>query len=108
MELLQTGSRWPLLGAWPMDDPEKRRERAANLRDLARRARRLSVAVGNANGDRDRLQRSARELDEQAAALEAGLNQPAPATVTYQQQQAQQQQSVDEANSPDSKPKEPG
>ena len=86
-----------------MDDLEKLNERAARLRDLARQARRLASTVSN--GDRDRLQRYAQELDEQAAAI--GDSQPAPPTVTFQQQQVQQQQSADETQPPDPKPKEP-
>lgn len=52
-----------------MSTPPDVARRAAELRDLARRARRLSIHLSNEQ-DRQRLERYARELERQAAELE--------------------------------------
>jgi hypothetical protein len=74
-------------------DPKKK---IGDLRDLARRARRMAAGLSQA-ADRTRVNRYADELEKQAAELEARAAQgppiPPQPTVTHQQQQAQQQQS---------------
>jgi hypothetical protein len=74
-------------------DPEKK---SGDLRDLARRARRMAAGLSQA-ADRARVNRYADELEKQAAELEARAAQgppiPPQPTVTHQQQQVQQQQS---------------
>ena len=69
------------------DLPEQLRE----LRDLARRARRLALSVSN--GDRLQLLKHAEELEQQALELEQGIaHAPAPPPVAQEQMQVQQQQ----------------
>ena len=75
-------------------DPKKK---SGDLRDLARRARRMAAGLSQA-ADRARVNCYADELEKkQAAELEARAAQgppvPSQPTVTHQQQQVQQQQS---------------
>ena len=89
-----------------MEDSSKLvQQEIADLRDMARRARRLASKM--TEPDADRLRRYGAELDTQAAEL-AAKSEPSAAsrTVTYEQQQAQQQ-SVDKTVPPDPNPKEP-
>jgi hypothetical protein len=75
-------------------DPKKK---SGDLRDLARRARRMAASLSQA-ADRARVNRHADELEKQAAELEQEAARPTgptvivPAPVTHTQQQVQQQQ----------------
>jgi hypothetical protein len=78
-------------------------ERAAAIRVLAQRARRLAQAL-TVDADRARLLQYAEELEDQADRLESGDGKP-QAQVQQQQVQEQQQEAPDTPDSPPDKPK---
>jgi len=81
-----------------MKRPSNPASEASELRDMARRARRLSQTLSDP-ADQDRLSRYAQELEQQAIKLEAKatpVRSPPVPQVTQQQHQPQQQQAADE------------
>ena len=86
-------------------------EQVRELRDVARRARRLALSVSN--GDRSQLLGHAEELEQQALALEeqgsnTGLAAPPPRVVQEQVRVQQQQQHETGPPAEPDEPKEKG
>ena len=76
-------------------------KQVAELRAMAGRARRLAGSVSHADGET--ILAYAKELEEQAAQLEAQLGRPGaapPSPVVHEQQQAQQQTQTPDETKP--------
>ncbi len=92
-------------GVLPIQRSKNPTRDAAEIRDLAKRARRLALTLSDPH-DEERLTRYAQELEQQAREMEAkAAGRPVPPSQPVMHQQQQVQQQSDASKDDDGEPK---